>query len=205
MPDWLLWFLWLLQWSPNFWTVVSSVAETIVSLGIIGALINVGWNIRNNFKQRQQEQEREASQRQRELRGLLQLLHYEIELHGRQWETMERCPDWIIQGVPELLSTTVWEQTRLRLPQLLEEEVFADLAMYYRNLWVLNNARQNLDVRRALGDATDTDSTQEVDEKFKRVVLDSKLPQLQRQYRLVTGHIYERVPWEAFEGTQLPT
>ncbi len=134
------------EWLVNAWNLAYGAGSVVVSLGILGALISLAWNVWKDRQQRRREREREERQRQIERRGLLTLLAREIEMYERQWEVFEEDPTWVVQAPEYLLSTKVWEDARMRLSQLLEVNEFADMIRLFQNVNVLQEMRQRTDL-----------------------------------------------------------
>lgn len=80
-------------------------------------------------------------ERQRELRGLLTLLDDEIGRNEGQLRIFFTTPRWITDAPDYALQMRDWNDTRVRLSQLLSTESYSDIAKYYNNLSVINDFR----------------------------------------------------------------
>lgn len=106
----------------------TTVMSTAISIGLVAALLNYVLSERGAKKQRD-----------RELKGLLSLINSEVEQNRLQLRSFKASPDWIIRAPVYALSTAAWEECRVKLSGLLEDEVvFADFDKYYTNIRLIN-------------------------------------------------------------------
>jgi len=141
---------------------------------------------------------RDRAQRRRERNGLLRLLYEEIVRNKKELEDFRTNPRWIVTTPEHHLETRTWDEVRVRLSQLLENErYFADFQKYYENVRVINQSRSPTELRRE--DILQGDRITEED----RInwVLPLVPAEIERGDYL-TAHIREYVP-DIDEGTSL--
>lgn len=153
------------------YAVASGVGSTVLGLGILGALVAYYLRARSD-----------RIQHKKELKGLLRLLDVELEGNDDELKRLEDQPDWITWASTfSALSTKAWEDVRVRLSQLLEDEKqFVDIARYYDTVHLVSETR--------------SDTTQ--DEDYRQDLVYRTLPVLQEQSDLVTKHIRDYLPNE---------
>jgi hypothetical protein len=77
----------------------------------------------------------EWRRRKRERRGLLTLVDIETKHNEELLTKYEKNPEWITDQSRRTLSTGAWDDTRVRLSQLLKDtELFSKLAEYYEEM-----------------------------------------------------------------------
>jgi hypothetical protein len=98
-----------------------------------------------------------------------------------------RC-QWIVKAPKYSISYKVWEDTRVRLSQLVrEEELLADIAKFYGNI-------EGMDNFRLLSDRDSKDTIR---------IISEQLPVLEELAEISRNHIREAGVPNAMEGTPL--
>jgi hypothetical protein len=110
------------------WDVVRAVVDWVLRLGLLGAVSAWARGAWTAWRQRKAER-----------RGLLRLTDIEIERNERvmeEWGTSITEPQ---RHLTDPLDTDTWEQSRVALTQVLDEEEFSMLVTYYEDARRLNN------------------------------------------------------------------
>jgi len=114
------------------WSTVWLAAQALGGLGIFGALATLVYGVWRERTQRKRAAEEERERRKTEMQGLLRMLLVEIEENERQFRGFREREARITNAPPGYLRWGVWEDARVRLAQLLEEEdALSDLARCY--------------------------------------------------------------------------
>lgn len=186
------------EWLTQVSYAASTIASYVIGLGILSSLVTIAWHTTKDIRQRRRERQREREQRERETKGLLTLLDIDVELQRGLLSSFRTVPDWILEAPADTVEVRPWEDTRVRLSQLLEQNEFATIALYFNNLKWMNMARIDREARRAVFGSKVAETIYS-DENFKKFFLKEKLPMLQGQHARVQEVIRKYVPEKALK------
>lgn len=164
------------------WFTVWQAVQALGGLGILGVLITLLIGVWRDRARRRREALEAQTRRRTEMEGLLRMLLVEIEENERQFRAFRTYPTFITDAPPGYLRWGVWEDTRVRLAQLLEDEkdTLSDLARCY-------DMSQQIAAFRLI----DRDKRGEQDVIQQ---IDSKLPAAIDRCQTAAEHIRKHVP-----------
>jgi hypothetical protein len=105
--------------------------QAVAGLGLISATVTYLLRVREDRKRRD-----------RQRKGLLRLLGYEIKRNEWQLRQMSQQPNYITAAPDYAITATAWEDARSTLAPLLEDEKqLFDIANYYSVIQAVNSHR----------------------------------------------------------------
>ncbi len=112
-------------------------------LALAGVLVGAYLTHRFNVRREEEHYRREEERREAELKAILRLLDYDRHHIKGQLEQFRDKPTWITDAPSEVLRVAAWEETRVRLAQLLDDDTaLADMIKFFGNIQALNRHRK---------------------------------------------------------------
>lgn len=103
---------------------MTDLLNWLVGAGLLGLVITLGYREWDSWRERKRERD-----------GLLYLVDLELSYNERAISTFEKRPEDIIQPIGEPVKTGAWNDSKIRIAQLLSNKNhFRTIALFYSNL-----------------------------------------------------------------------